>query len=188
MEFHYVVPNTVRQFTRFQSQVSKMAFPFWVSCVSIGVLLFGTAILTYGLSKLFEWIVQIFITTRITFLVFIPAVLLAYNFMVRVVAKKMNGFYLKYARYEQDFEFTSQTSISNRGISINEGDRQTHMAWTAIGGVYQTKAFIVFYCRGLFYHIPLETVGGQEAQDELYQACKAWQFAAQGDATAKAFI
>jgi len=187
MEFNYVVPNTVQQFVKYQSQISRHAFPFWVSALSYLLTIGGTALLTFGLFLLFQMLMQSVSLVGHPLVALIPAGLLAYNFMVRVIAKRANSFFLKFVRYNLDFEFTCQTSISERGIRFDEGDRQTQIAWSAIGGVFQTKSFIVFYCRGLFYNVPLEDVGTLEQQDRLLQVCKAWQSAAQGHATAKVF-
>lgn len=188
MEFHYVVPNTVHQFTKFQSQISRHAYPFCVTVLSCCLILGGTALLTIGLFWIFSAALHTFVNVENFLLALIPAALLAYNFVIRVVAKRVNSIFLKFSRFDVDFEFTTETEINNAGIYFNEGDRQTSIAWSAIGGVFRTKGFIAFYCRGLFYNVPLETIGTLEEQDRVFEVCKTWQAEAQGHATAKAFL
>ena len=142
---------------------------------------------TYGLFLIFDRVVENFIPAISGWTSIMAALLIAYNLMTRVITPKLNAYFLKYARYELDFEFLSKATISDQGLLFDEGDRQTHIAWSAVGGVFKTRDFLVFYCRGLFYNVPLEDVGDADMQEELLLACKGWCRSARSHKTAKLF-
>jgi len=187
MEFTYTVPNSVEQVIKTQSQISKRVYPVWVSVASLAVIFLSIVGLTGGLTLTLEFITSRLFGRKITSLAFIPAFIVAYIVTIRFVCVKMNAWFLKFARFETDFSYVSQFTINASGLTIDEGDRHTHIAWSGIGGVFETKNFICFYCRGLIYSVPLDFVKADQKL-ELLEVCKAWQSAAETHQTARAFI
>ena len=187
MEFNYVVPNTVEGMIKTQSQVSKRTFPVWVNAASYLIIFLSVAIMTYGLAQLFRPLISRLTGLEDGLLSFLPAIFIAYQVTMRVVVHKANEFFMRFARFDVDFEYTSRFTINETGLTIDEGDRVTQMVWSAIGGVFETKDYLAFYCRGLVYTIPAELLEGDN-RASLFATCKAWQAAAQGHRTAKAFI
>jgi len=187
MEFTFTVPNSVEQTIKTQAQISKRTYPAWVTVASYSLIVISVIILTFLLSLIFRAIAFRYFGIDAGFIATLVALIIAYTLTVRFVSVVSNSFFLKFALFEIDFEYTSQFGINENGLIIDEGDRHTRIAWSAIGGVFETKDYLGFYCRGLVYTIPFDRIIGSERAD-LFSACKAWQSAAQGHKTAKAFI
>lgn len=148
MEFNYIIERSVKQFVRFQTQISRASYPVWVTgfvYMVIGVSIGG---LTYGLFSLFSVALSYFNMDQ-PLISILFAVGLAIQISTRFIIPRLNKHLVRFARFDVDHEFTSQFQIDSNGLMIDETDRQTRIAWSAIGGVFQTKDFIVFYCRGL---------------------------------------
>lgn len=187
MEFNYIIAHSVKQYVQFQTQASRAAYPVWVTGFVYSMIGISVGGLTYVLFYLFNFALS-YLNIAQPFISILFAVGLAIQLSTRVIIPKLNKYLIKFARFDVDHEFTSRFHINVDGLLIDETDRQTRIAWSAIGGVFQTKDFIVFYCRGLFYNVPLEHVGDQEGQQALLEQCKTWQIAAQSHKSAKAFI
>lgn len=188
MEFTYIVPNSVERTIKTQAQVSRHSFPVWVTAITYLLILISV----FGLTAIIHNGLRILIL-RLTgiengLLSLLPALFIAYILTMRFIVPFANNYFLKFGRFDIDFEYTSQFSISEAGLLIDEGDRVTRIAWSGIGGVFRTKDFIGFYCRGLVYTIPFEFIANEEDSHRLYETCKIWQAAAAGHHTAKAFI
>lgn len=188
MHFNFVVPNTARGLMKFQFQMTASAYPIWVRLLSYSVLIvsiFGlTALLNAGFTILVEGMTEI----QSRGLAFFPALLFAYVLTSNVVMPKANLFTMRFARFDLDLQFTGKYHISEVGLTIDDADRSTRIAWSAIGGVYETKDFVAFHCRGLNYFIARDIIGGEAEQSAFLTTCKTWQKSAQGDPIAKAFI
>ena len=188
MEYNFTVQNTVKRMTQFQTQLSHRVYPVWVTLLSYSLIFGSAAILTLGFYLLFYaglvWLTPL----GNPLIALIPAVLLAFHISTRLVTPRANKFFVRFAKFDVDLEYATHFQINQKGLVVNEGDRRTEMDWSAIGGVFQLKGFLVFYCRGLFYNVPSSHIGDSDAQDEMFQTCKTWQSNAQGHATAKAFI
>jgi hypothetical protein len=187
VEFNYIIAHSVKQYVRFQTQASRAAYPGWVTGFVYAMIGISVGGLTYGLFYLFSFALS-YLNIDQPLISILIAVGLAIQLSTRLIIPNLNKYLIKFARFDVDHEFTSRFHIDAQGLMIDETDRQTQIAWSAIGGVFQTKDFIVFYCRGLFYNVPHEHVGDQEAQQALLERCKVWQTAAQSHKTAKAFI
>lgn len=187
MEFAYTVPNSVEQVIKTQSQISRRVYPIWVTIATLTVIFLSIVVLTAGLSLSFEFLAYQLFGRDMKFLTFIPAFIIAYIVTMRFICVKANAYFLKFARFDTDFSYVSHFTINASGLTIDEGDRHTHIAWSGIGGVFETKNYVCFYCRGLVYTIPLERLKSCQ-KEELLERCKAWQSAAETHETAIAFL
>jgi len=165
----------------------KRVYPIWVTVASFAVIFLSIIILTAGLSLSFELLGYQLFGRDINLIAYIPAFIISYIVTMRFVCLKANAYFLKFARFETDFSFVSHFTINASGLTIDEGDKHTHIDWSGIGGVFETKNYMCFYCRGLVYTVPLERIATGQKVD-LLERCKAWQSAAETHETARAFL
>jgi len=158
-----------------------------VTVASLVVIFLSIIVLTAGLSLSFELLAYQLFGRNISFLTYIPAFIIAYILTMRFVCIKANAYFLKFTRFETGFSYVSHFTINASGLTIDEGDRHTDIAWSGIGGVFKTKNNACFYYRGLVYTVPLERVEAGQKVD-LLETCKPWQSAAETHKTAKAFL
>lgn len=188
MNFDYVVPITPRQFLKAQLELSKNCYPAWVTISTYAIIVFSIVILTFIINQPIQFLAERITSGLIAEFTFLPAILLAVLALNRFILPRVNSYFIRFAKFDTDYDFTCRYEIDETGITISEGDRFTRIDWTAITGVHTTKSLIAFYCRGLQYYIPREAIGDLAAQEALIAACRAWQTSSKTGSTAKVFV
>jgi len=188
MKFDFTVSSTAEDLVKRMMQLGHAAYPGWVTAASYALIALTVLILSLIFSAALWFTFGLFMENIESTLVYLPAVLLSILISFNYITPRINGYFVRFMRFESDLDIMCHYQISAEGIILDEGDRLTTIKWSAISGVFSTRDLIVFHCRGLNYYIPKSVIGDKSQQSVVLETCSAWQEAAKSDKTAKVFV
>lgn len=187
MDFKTTHQSTVGEFQKASIQLSQYAYPKWVPwiiTVFSASSVFIVTLLIIILLRMLPFDVLSYISKTFLYVITVSiGLFLTLNFVI----PHINKYFLRFARFDPDFETLTHYHIDASGIRIDDADRAMKIGWAAISGVFETKDLIAFYCRGINYYIPKDLIGDRETQKQMIELWSNWQKAAETSPIAKNF-
>lgn len=164
---------TAKRVIQSSSQISATMYPAWIPIAATLAMIISVGLITLVLSVLLKTLLDALLSgPSYVSASFVPAVIVAYVFTQRVVRPRINGMFTRFSNFDMDQGFDCAYTIDETGLLVDQGDHQTRIRWSAIGGVFSTKGLVVFYSRGLAYYIPKAVIGTPENVEQLIDMCQ----------------